>query len=108
MLRADLDFDGDGFFGEILKRLENAQDPKEKRVVLEQMAKALRSRTFADVAFLIEEMGVEAKIVEDTLRTSAMFYPEGEWKVLGDFLYPKGGPFMKRLLEAVRKPTGPR
>ena len=108
MKRADLDFDGDAFFGEILRRLDKAQTPEEKRVVLEKMATALRSRTFADVAFIIEDLGVETKIVEDTLRTSAMFYPEGEWKVLGELLYPKSGPFMARLLAAVKKmPKGP-
>lgn len=107
MNRADLEFDGDGFFGEVLQCLEQAKDPKEKRVVLEQMAKALRSRTFADVALIIEDLGAEAKIVEDTLRTSAMFYPEGKWKILGEFLYPKDSPFMARLLEAVKKKKGP-
>ncbi len=102
MKRTDFDCDADGFFGEVLQRLDQAKDSKETRVVLEKMTMAVRSRTFADVAFIIEDLGADPKIVQDTLRMAAMFYPEMEWKVLGDLLYPKDGPFMKRLFEAVK------
>ena len=85
--REQYSVEGTGFADEILKRLAEATDLEAKRMVLEKACHAIRSRTFADAAFLSEESDASDKTIQELFHASAMFFTDGPWKKFSELVY---------------------
>lgn len=106
-------FEGDSvaFYDEVFKRLREAKNREDRRTVLEKAFMAVRSRTFADTAFLLSEEGAQDKRVPrekvfPLVQMFQMFAPEMKWQAFIDHLLPKEGPFLEWLKKAA-KDAGP-
>ncbi len=97
------------FIEEVLHSVESFKDHAAKVTVLAKTFMALRGRCYAEAAIMFDEAPpTREEAVMKLLKLSAMYYPEGEWRRFGDLLYPKEGPLIARVLEAVKKNRGPR
>lgn len=113
MERKHFDGDTDAFYDEVFRRLREAKNREDRRTVLEKAFMAVRSRTFADAAFLLSEEAAPDKRVPrenvfPLVHMFQMFAPEMKWQTFVDHLLPKEGPFLEWLKKAAKDAGHPK